>query len=524
MDIKSREGISNDIPEHGYWLNSIFILALVLAAITRILFAAVSEHPGHGDSAYYLTLAQNIADGRGLVIDYIWNFLHHYPNLTHPAGDYWMPLTSIIISPFILLFAKSLFASLLPSIIFGLILSLITYRIAAFYFESRSVACWSAIFILFVPALFNFSLLTDSTIYYALFVALGLYLMARGISRPRYLLLSAVCAGLAQMTRQDGVLLILTLIFLVVIAKYSWRRKILYLATSIVVYIVILIPLFAINLHYYGILLITGSAKTIYLTNYEDLYSYSKHLTLDNYLAWGIKNIIYSKLNMLLHNIKTTLAISGWFILPLIGLGVIGMVSRLFKKNNWMILLPPTLFYIILLFFHSFVATSISVYGSFQRSVMALVPFFIIFAVGVLHRIIKQKKYLNPILASIAIILIILCYDSASDMISNNDRLGRILNRVKTAIELSHHSPDEVVVMTRAPWEMYYSTGYRCLQIPNDDIDIIYDVAKEYKANYLLLPAPRQALKSIYDGSAVDPRFVHLINIPGSDYKLYGIE
>jgi len=46
----------------------------------------------HGDIAFYYTLARNLAQGRGFVIDYIWNFWNH-PPASHLQHDWWMPLT-----------------------------------------------------------------------------------------------------------------------------------------------------------------------------------------------------------------------------------------------------------------------------------------------------------------------------------------------------------------------------------------------------------------------------------------------
>ena len=82
---------------------------------------------------------------------------------------------------------------------------------------------------------------------------------------------------------------------------------------------------------------------------------------------------------------------------------------------------------------------------------------------------------------------------------------------------------DNIVIMTRDPWEVYHSTRYKAIQIPNESLEIIYQVARKFGANYLLLPAPREALEPIYWGESPDDRFQLVAEIPNSRLKLFRI-
>ncbi len=85
--------------------------------------------------------------------------------------------------------------------------------------------------------------------------------------------------------------------------------------------------------------------------------------------------------------------------------------------------------------------------------------------------------------------------------------------------------------MTRNPWEVHYSTGHKAIQIPNEDMDTIYQVAERYGANYLLLrlpggdqpPSSRKALESLYYGEQLDERFEFISDIPESTIKIFRI-
>ena len=191
---------------------AIYSIFFILSLILRFYFAAKLNNPGHGDPAYYLSLAQNLADGRGFVIDYVWHFLILPNNLTHFSNVFWMPLTSIIIYPFLLVFGKSLLAALVPSIVFGLGCSIIAYYIGMEYTKSKAISFWSAIITLYAPRLFIYSIATDSSIYYLVFVSAGILMLMKSRHNPKLFIMAAILAGLGQWVRQDGVLMMLLVI------------------------------------------------------------------------------------------------------------------------------------------------------------------------------------------------------------------------------------------------------------------------------------------------------------------------
>jgi len=176
-------------------LRIILPFAVFIALVARLIFASMAQHPGHADPAFYYTVAENIVDGRWFQIDYIWNYLDSPQSISHSSLGYWMPLTSLLISLSLLVLGKSLFAALLPSIFAGMALSAVAYNFAIAYSDSRLVALCSSGLILFVPTLFEYSLLTDSAIYYALFASCSLLCMTKGRTNPRLFLVAAVLAG-----------------------------------------------------------------------------------------------------------------------------------------------------------------------------------------------------------------------------------------------------------------------------------------------------------------------------------------
>lgn len=82
---------------------------------------------------------------------------------------------------------------------------------------------------------------------------------------------------------------------------------------------------------------------------------------------------------------------------------------------------------------------------------------------------------------------------------------------------------EDIVIMTRNPWEVYHSTRYRAIQIPNEDLHTIYEVAQKLGVSDLLLAAPRKALGHVHQGIGVDTKFPYLAQISDSDMKLFRI-
>jgi len=96
-----------DRPEDKrYWL-ALGAAALLFGLALRLQLATLAQAPGHGDSAFYFTVAKNIVDGRGIVVDYVVYFFLGLIPITHYAGDFWNPLAEILLSLPMLVLGKS---------------------------------------------------------------------------------------------------------------------------------------------------------------------------------------------------------------------------------------------------------------------------------------------------------------------------------------------------------------------------------------------------------------------------------
>lgn len=509
----------------------IFILALLTFAIaSRFIFASVASNPGHADPSFYYDVAQNLVEGRGFQIDYIWNYLNRPDSITHSSLDYWTPLTSVVIALSMLAFGKSLFAALLPSILFGIALSIPCYYFAIDYTGSKFVAISSAALILFVPRLFECSLLCDSITIYAFFASTSLLAMMKGSSKPHMYLISSACAALAHLTRQDGILLLVTLVIVVFASRLGRREKVTYACLALGIYFLVIGPLLVEYWRAFHQLIPPGKSKILFLRDQEDLFTYSKQLTLDSYLKWGYGNSMRSKISMAVLNLIALVGILGSLLwVFIVAAAAVDLVYLPIKWWDWNLHLPYLLYGGMLFTLYSFGMPYIGG-GAFWKSSLALTPFLLVLGTMAVMRFIPSKRIALLVLFVIGILFVGQSLLDTRTRISMNAQMGAQLISLKNTIVTEIQSAnlrDEAIIMTRNPWEVFHTTKYRCVQIPNDSLDIVFEVAKRYKANFLLLPAPRQALEGIYDGTTVDSRFQFLaaINGPqgGSSLKLFRI-
>jgi 4-amino-4-deoxy-L-arabinose transferase-like glycosyltransferase len=500
---------------------------LSISLLLRLMFASMAHHPGHGDYAFYYTVAENIVDGKGFQIDYIWNYLSSPESISHSSNDYWMPLTSVIISLPLFVFGKSLSVGLLPSILAGLALSVLTYFSSKIYSNSRFVAFCSSGLILVVPSLFKHSLLTDSTVFYALFVSSALFFMMKGWTNPKFFLLSSALIALAHLTRQDGLLLIPVLIGMILLSRQQQiKTKLIYVSLALGLYFLILFPLMAANYGTFGLPLPPGPFKTMFLTQYEDLYSYQRELSLHSYLEWGFLNIFLSKARITLSNTKILFNLLGGFLGIMAVVGVFNLVAYSGRRQRWKgYYLLPLLFLGILFVFYTLIAPFPGEKGGFVRSSMAITPFLVVIAVDATNRTFSSKAAVGLSVLLVAALFSYQSISSTKSTINSNtyrDEQFATLKKI-VADDARKQGYGEIVIMTRIPWEVYYSTRYKAIQIPNENLEIIYKVAQKYGANYLLLPAPREVLEPLYVGKVHDDRFQSVSNIPNSNKKLFRI-
>ncbi len=483
-------------------------IALIGLAI-QAFWAWRIHHPTYFDAYYYTNNAQRLAHGYGFTEMIIWQYLDHPTALPTPSFTYWMPLPSLIAAagyalsdnfraaqlPFWLL------AGLLPCLSF-----LISYTLSGERWQAWTAALFTAV------GGYYAAYLSQPTTFapIAWLGALGLWALAVAARQrqARYWLLAGIFAGLAHLTRADGLLFLLVGLALwawdaIRGRRPGWRAVLLLLAG----YLLIMTPWFWRNLIVLGRPLPTAGTQTIFLTTYDDLFAYNRTFTLQTYLDWGWANILRSKLAALWLAVQTFIAVLGLiFLSPFI----VWAWLRWGRGDRGVWLRPLTWYALGLLSLMVLVFTFPSGRGSVLHASAAIWPWMTPLAAGGIGLAVdwaaqrlphwQPQRARRMFAGMFVIIAAILSFITSG---------GHPLRQQEAALvqQISQSLPPDAIVMLPDSPLYYYHTGRPAINVPNEPPGILLQAADQFHATYLILdqghPAP---LAGIYEGTTPHPR------------------
>lgn len=499
---------------YRYWI----IVILVLAFALRLVIAAHAPHPGIADPNHYYNLAQNLREGRGFVIDYIWQYHHPPGDVTHPI-DHWMPLTAVWPALSQAVFGETLLTALLPSVVVGGLLPLLAWYIAGRLGAGGEARLFALVAAACIPEFILNSARTDTTIFYIWFVVLALLALYHQTSLS--LFLSGLLAGLAHLTRQDGLLLLVVFACYLLLYRRSmpWRRLWLVPAG----YLLVFGPWMLRNAAVLGELMPSGVSRSLFLTTIIDQYSYAGEFTLQTYLDWGLGNIIGKRLFEAAASVKLIYTLPGAVLSAAAAVGLVGMVSRR-ERDRLRLLSLPLLVLAGFFSFYTMLTPFLSQGGSFKKSYMALIPFLIGLGAVALERHIVAKWARRLVMVFVCGMLLL---DGLVLVKNDFAHTAGYLNTMQQVGETLRDAGDvngdgEIIIMAQDPFMLNY-LGFRALMIPNDPLDVILEVAARYGADYIMMPPARIALEPVYLDRLTDPRLTQAAALPGTPIELYRV-
>lgn len=512
--------------ERRIWV-VLIVAGLIAGLVLRFRLASFARMPGHGDSAFYYTVAKNIVDGRGPVIDYIVYFFEGLLPLPHYAGDFWNPTAAFLVAIPMLFLGKSIGAALVSPILAGVVPAAAGFLAGRRYTGSLAGGALASLLTFFAAFEVWFSVTTEAIIFAGAFGSLAIYFMMRRNDSGRYLLLAAIFTGLANLIRQDNILLLVTLEACVLVSALPWKRKLVLGLGALCVHLAILSPLLAMNYAQLHTLFPHGPAKTAYLTTYEDFHSYNKEIDWRTLRAtFGISGIIKRRLHTATENLNQV----EYFLTPVLSVLLIAALADLLifhrNKDRFWLLFPAAVFAVLEYGFYTFVA-SLSGPGSLIKCLATLLPFISMVIVGMFSNFAGSKIGLAAGVVLLAAHSAYLGYGKnlSSTLYYNGvyTQYAQIRAAILNDVSRRNIAEQDVTILARDTWDVYEGTGFKSVMVPNNDLNTIVFVAQHYGAHYILLPAKRPQLEKIYNGLTPDPRFQFLGAVPNSSLKIYWI-
>lgn len=490
----------------------------VIGLLVQAFWAVQLTHPSYMDAYYYATNGQRLADGYGFTEKVIWQFLDEPTAVPTPSHSYWMPFPSLLAAagyktadfwrgaqwPFWLL------AGLLPLLAFT-----ISQQLAGERWQAWTAAMFTA-----AGGFYAHWLSQPATFApFAWAGGLGLLAMARGGLGMRggrlWWLLAGVMAGVAHLTRADGVLILAVGVWVIILEAGNWRVESGRLVASlhslsllVLGYLLVMGGWFGHSWRVWGRPLPTVGTQTIFLRDYDDLFAYGRSFDWRYFVDWGWGNIFQSKLDGVLVGVQTFVAVGGLiFLTPFVvwawwrwGRG---------ERRGW---LRPFAWYTAGLYgAMSLVFTLPGGRGGLFHSSAAVWPWMMALAAGGIGLAVdwfavrlphwqpeRAKRLFSIIFVVVAFVMSLFVGLARSDAA---DQLAQIYETIGTQL------PPEAVVMVGDAPGFYYHTGLTAVSIPNEPISILLAAAYQYHAGYLVLDANHpQPLNELYQGTAESPQ------------------
>ena len=319
------------------------LLILVVALAVRAFFAAQIVFPKPEDTAYYVGVAQNLVEGRGLVSDALWSYSTPPLAFPRPAFEVWMPLPAWLAAIPMLLFGSSFAAAQLSSMLIGASVPVIAWRIAADVARERGMSTERARSLalgtgltcaVYLPLLLH-SALPDSTMPFAALALICCLLMARIAREPRgavwrdpRLLTLGVALGLVALTRNEAA----WLAFVWVIVAWTTPettvgQRLRMIGVVGAVAAAIFAPWAVRNWVAFGSPLPGQAVTNAFSVTGFDIFAWNDRPTLARYLAVGPARLLDMRVEGTWHNLGSVLLLPG-FPVSLIGLAALPWQAR----------------------------------------------------------------------------------------------------------------------------------------------------------------------------------------------------
>ncbi|MBI2777468.1 MAG: glycosyltransferase family 39 protein [Chloroflexi bacterium] len=332
------------------------VALFVLALAVRLGLIALFPDAAYPDSYYYADVARALAAGHGFNIDVIWIFaevgnrIPDVPTLPIPSNAHWLPLSSLIQAPFIVILGPTAFASALPMALIGSLAAPLTWAIARDARAQPIVATTAGVLSAIPGAVTVFMVQPENFAIVHPLVAATLWFTARGLKGSnRAFAVAGLLAGLVALARNDGVLLGGTIGLVWLIDRIRWwrgrrgsgswvhvedRRPIPVLAglAALGLFLLVVGPWWARQIAVFGSISPTSSnGAALWIRDIAEWNSITAKPSLATFLAQGPGPIIASRLAGLGAALQIfTVLVTSVVLLPFL---LVGLVARIRSRD-----------------------------------------------------------------------------------------------------------------------------------------------------------------------------------------------
>ena len=292
-----------------------WLALLALGLLVAFAMAAFVRVPGYMDAEYYYATSTQLAQGRGFVEPFLWNYLDDPAGLPHASHLYWMPLSSLLAAAGQALFGEGFRAAQVPFVLLAGGLPALTAWTALRLGGASRQAFLAGLLAAFSGFYLPFLVTTDA---FAAFAWVGTLAFAsaagawRGGQRGLWVAAGAL-AGAGQLARADGLLLLAPLLGLAVLSP---RRRGMSALLVLLGWGSVMAPWLTRNLIVAGSPLSPGGGRTLWLTSYDELFTFpAAGLTMQHWIDQGLASLAAARARALVTNLQSLVVVTGGVLL-----------------------------------------------------------------------------------------------------------------------------------------------------------------------------------------------------------------
>jgi hypothetical protein len=503
-------------PRRALWLLSLTTLTVV---------ASTLDNPGTLDASYHLHVAQNLAAGRGLVEDVIWNYLDKSRAalaLPHASHLYWMPLTTWLawlgLAAFDGLLAPFA-AARVPFVLLASLVPLLAYELAHKLWQRNDYAWMAGLMTLAAPNYLQSWVVSEPETPYCLAAAGCFLACARAVAGARgWWLAAGAAAAAAHLTRADGALVLVAVALQAAIQARPWRSRLLDLALLGGSYLLLMAPWFARNFSLIGSPLPLSVTSTLWLHSYDEIFSYDKSFSAARWFSASAGTLLAEKSLGALAVLVLFAGMFQWVLPPLAlaGFGRLPPARRL--------LVAPCLVYALLLLGCMALGfTHPAQFGSLFRGAAALVPWTMALVPGGLAYACERyarlrraeprevKRVLQPGLLAVIVVVAALFHVHRVHGIVEPQELWntRFIHYREIERWLRAQGATGPVLVVDPPG-FTLATGRPSIVVPSDGPRALRAAADRFGARWLILESNVPSLDAVWRSQAPLEGFRHV--------------
>lgn len=500
-----------------------------VAVVVGIWASGFVAFPTNEGSAYYVAVAGNLADGRGLVIDTLWSYSTPPLVLPRPAFELWQPMASFLAALPMALLNGSFGAAQLGGVLLGAAVAPLAWALTRDAGRALAVpaerlemlaVCSGMLAVVAAPFLLAVAV-PESTLPFLVFGGLACWLAPRALSgRATAGVALGVALGLAYLSRHEAVYIGAVVLAAAVVRGRAWQSMGRKLAAVAVGGIMVVGPWLVRNLAVFGTPLPGQALDNAFLTNNEQIFDYATRPSLAAFLDQGAARIVGNVAAAVGHNLVDVIVVMA---MPI---GLVGLVAAIFLARRrgvdrpawrssglWLLLVSGGLTFAVA----SLVFPVASLWGTFQHAsgplLLGLTIAAVLGADAVVDSVRRRRGWqrANAWLAPLALVLVAaplsllqlaLLAGAAQTTATRYDALADVVSAQPEAMD------GATVIISDHPIWLSAATGLSTLALPAEPTDVVLRLAHDQHASLIVVAEGRGSYPAAFRTGALAGCFV----------------